>query len=57
MKVELSKRKYESLLRAEKTCQELRFQMSLGMPNYNAVYPYLSKWMCVTGNIKYKRPE
>jgi hypothetical protein len=56
----LSKRKLESYKRAEKVCQELRYQIAA--PNYgkmdmDLVLEYLLSWMGKTSRIKYKRPE
>ena len=58
MPKKISKRKIESYKRAEKVCQELRYQLEL--PNRHDIHEvskYLLQWMKVTGNIKYNRPK
>ena len=54
----ISKRKIESYKRAEKVCQEFRYQADLACrENWNEVHKYLLQWMKVTGNIKFERPK
>lgn len=54
----ISKRKLESYKRAEKVCQEFRYQMTMAnREDWNSVAGYLLHWMNVTGNIKYDRPK
>lgn len=53
----ISKRKLESYKRAEKVCQELRYQLEHAQRNdMNAVMEYVIHWMATTGNLKYDRP-
>jgi hypothetical protein len=54
----ISKRKMESYKRAEKVCQEFRYQMVFAFrENWGEVVKYLSRWMNVTGKIRYLRPN
>ena len=59
MKIEISKRKLESYKRAEKVCQEFRYQIAMAnREDWSRVLAYLSRWMDVTGaKVKYKRPK
>lgn len=55
----ISKRKLESYKRAEKVCQEFRYQAVLASrEDWSSVLEYLSKWMKVTSEkIKFTRPD
>ena len=59
MAEKISKRKLESYKRAEKVCQEFRYQIAIACrEDWAAVVPYLLKWMKVTGSkVKFKRPD
>ena len=55
----ISKRKLESYKRAEKVCQEFRYQVVMAnREDWSSVLKYLHKWMKVTGSkVKFKRPD
>jgi len=53
----ISKRKMESYKRAEMVCQELRHQIASNRDDMGKVLKHLSRWMKVTGNIKFNRPK
>jgi len=59
MKIEISKRKLESYKRAEKVCQEFRYQVSMASrEDWNSVMQYSLKWMAVTSKkVKFTRPN
>lgn len=58
MEIKISKRKLESYKRAEKVCQELRYQIAHAQRmNMESVSNFLIKWMDKTGNLKYERPK
>lgn len=57
----LTSRKLTSYKRAEKLCQELRFQLCKARTtdelDIDAIFKRLSSWMAVTGKHKYERPQ
>ena len=59
--VDIAKRKYKSLLRAEEVARELRDQLAHNYArnglDMNRLLAFVERWMRVTGNIKYIRPE
>ena len=58
MDKKISKRKIESYKRAEKVCQELRYQLAMACrEDMKSVFDYLNRWMKVTGEVKYNRPK
>ena len=59
MSEKISKRKLESYKRAEKVCQEFRYQIAIACrKDWAAVVPYLINWMNVTSNkLNFKRPD
>lgn len=55
--MKLSRRKLRSYTLAERTCRELRYQLThAGRWDANALFDHLFRWMRVTGKIKYERP-